>query len=102
MFGPGRNGSSDDPSLSLEAPTGNGIEPVNPLRRHYPVHTLDGELLLEAGTALTAETLEEVASRMSPQDALRTRSALILPGETCRKEGSAIDRRAETDVHPAG
>ena len=36
---------------------------MDPLRLHYPVHTLDGELLLEAGTVLTPETLEEVVSR---------------------------------------
>lgn len=36
---------------------------MDPLRLHYPVHTLDGDLLLEAGTVLTPETLEEVVSR---------------------------------------
>ena len=36
---------------------------MNPLRLQYPVHTLDGELLLEAGTTLTAERLEEVVSK---------------------------------------
>jgi HD-GYP domain-containing protein (c-di-GMP phosphodiesterase class II) len=33
------------------------------LRLHYPVHTLDGQLLLEAGTVLTPETLKETVSR---------------------------------------
>ena len=36
---------------------------MDPLRLQYPVHTLDGELLLEAGTVLTPDTLEEVVSR---------------------------------------
>ena len=36
---------------------------MDPLRLHYPVRTLDNDLLLEAGTVLTAETLEEVVSR---------------------------------------
>lgn len=35
---------------------------MGPLRLHYPVHLLNGELLLPAGTDLTPETLDRVIS----------------------------------------